>query len=148
MGMINKFYNEVIDGIEISWCKQFKEDDLGRTITGIKIHSIIDPERNSPAIRISDNGFEYIEPEIPEYPEPEGLIVFGNHKHDRFTTNEVIEQYPEYKKALNKLLRLIDERSQAAAILGRKGGSKTSPAKKRSSAENGKKGGRPKAKPE
>lgn len=137
--MRNLFKTEIIDGVTISWCKQYVSDELDRQISRIRIHSIIDPERGSPACRISEDGFEYIEPEVLAYPEPEGLIVFGHHKHDRFTVEEVIEQYPEYSTTLNKLERLIEQRSKAAAALG----SITSPNKAAASRENGKLGGRP-----
>jgi hypothetical protein len=144
MGMRNIFKKDTINGVEISWCKQFVEDDLGRQIIQIRIHSIIDPERNSPACRVSGNGFEYIEPEIPEYPEPDGLIVFGHNKYDRFTITEVVEQYPEYATTLTELKNLIEQRSKAAAALGKKGGSAKTEKKVAASRENGKKGGRPK----
>jgi hypothetical protein len=140
MGMRNIFKKDTINGVEISWCKQFVEDDLGRQIIQIRIHSIIDPERNSPACRVSGNGFEYIEPEIPEYPEPDGLIVFGHNKYDRFTITEVVEQYPEYATTLTELKNLIEQRSKAASTLG----SIKSEKKADSSRENGKSGGRPK----
>lgn len=138
--MKNIFYKEVIDGVTISWCKQYVEDELGREQINIVIHSIIDPERNSPACRISNNGFEYIEPEIPEYPEPDGLIVFGHNKYDRFIITQVVEQYPEYETILTTLEKNIQNRGQAASILG----SIKSERKAAASRENGKKGGRPK----
>jgi hypothetical protein len=137
--MRNIFKKYIIDDIQISWCKQFVVDELGRQKEQIRIHSIIDPERGSPACRISCEGFEYIETEIPEYPEPEGLIVFGNHRYDRFTVDEVVEQYPEYSNVLSELKQLIELRSSAAAALG----SIKTEKKAAASRENGKLGGRP-----
>lgn len=140
--MTNIFKTTIVDGIKISWCKQLIEDDLDKQKTRIRIHSIIDPDRETPACRISNDGFEYIVPEIAEYPEPMGLIVFGRDKWSRFTIDEVIEQYPEYESVFEKFFELCQE-SIAAAALGRKGGSVKSDRKAAAARENGKKGGRP-----
>ena len=56
-----------------------------------------------------------------------------------------IKYDPNYYCILDKNKNEIEQYT-AAAMIGRKGGSKTSPAKKKSSRENGKKGGRPRTK--
>lgn len=65
---MNLFFTKIIDGIEISFCKQFVEDDLGREVIVEKIHSLLDPGRDCPAIRVNQNGGEVIiDSESSEY---------------------------------------------------------------------------------
>lgn len=81
-----------IDGVTIEYI--IREDGKRR------VAAIIDPERYG-GVRISKYGFSQLA-EADE-PYPEGIIVFGLYKDDRFRVSEVLAEYPEYKGILEKL---------------------------------------------
>lgn len=136
MNEMTVFRNVMVDGIEISFID--REDDE------ILIHSIIDPERDG-AIRVTKSGVAIMEDDDENGPLPNGLIVFGSYKWDRFYMEEVVEEYPEYTDAMEAVRKKVAG-YRAAQILGKIGGSSRSDRKAASSRENGKKGGRRKSK--
>lgn len=67
-----------------------------------RIEKIIDLNRDG-QVRITQRGLCFLEEDDVNGPMPEGLIIFGLCKYDRFTASEVLNEYPEYKKEISEL---------------------------------------------
>ena len=70
-----------------------------------RIEKIIDKERDG-QVRVTKNGLSFLEEDEVNGPMPEGLILFGLCKYDRFTASEVINEYPEYSDEIKELKRI------------------------------------------